>query len=121
MHFICHLTSAQATLVTARGEILKTSAIDNPDLFWAIRGAGSNFGVVTEFVLQLHPQRRTVFAGVAAYPPPAISKVASVLGDTWNAGLSDKEVVFLVQTSDPAGNVCVSHSLGSSSSGPDIL
>jgi FAD/FMN-containing dehydrogenase len=41
---------------------------ENPDLFWAIRGAGSNFGVVTEFVYKLYPQRPTVFSGILTYP-----------------------------------------------------
>jgi hypothetical protein len=97
----------QATVVTARGDILTASTTENADLFWAIRGAGCNFGVVTEFVLRLHPQRRTVFAGVVAYPPPAIPKVVSVVADSWNAGLSDKETVFYAQTTDPAGNPLV--------------
>ncbi len=103
----------QATVVTARGEILTTSTTENADLFWAIRGAGCNFGVVTEFVLRLHPQRRTVFGGIVAYQAPETPKVVSVLADSWNAGLSDKEAVSIAQTTDPAGNVCVSHSLGS--------
>ena len=42
------------TLVTAQGEIVKASKEENEDLFWAMRGAGQNFGVVTEFVLQAH-------------------------------------------------------------------
>ncbi len=109
----------QATVVTARGEILTTSTTENADLFWAIRGAGCNFGVVTEFVLRLHPQRRTVFGGIVAYQAPETPKAVSVLADSWNAGLSGKEAVFYAQTTDPAGNVCVSHSLGSSSSGTD--
>jgi hypothetical protein len=94
----------QATVVTARGDILTASSTENPDLFWALRGAGCNFGVVTEFVLRLHPQRRTVFAGIIAYPPPAIPKAVSVLGNSWKIGLSDKECVIYAQTADPAGN-----------------
>ena len=109
----------QATVVTARGDILTASETENADLFWGIRGSGCNFGVVTEFVLRLHPQRRTVFAGIAAFPPPLIPKVISVAAGFWNDGLSDKEVVFLAQTTDPAGNVCVSRRLGLSSSSPD--
>jgi len=94
----------QVTVVTARGDILTASTTENPDLFWAVRGAGCNFGVVTELVFRLHPQRSTVFAGVIAYPTPAIPKALSVMIDYWKAGLSHKEVIFSAQTTDPQGN-----------------
>ena len=42
-------------LVTAEGRLLTASATENPDLFWGVRGAGANFGVVTSFEYQLHP------------------------------------------------------------------
>ncbi len=44
-----------AEIVTADGIVRRASATEEPDLFWAIQGAGSNFGVVTEFEFQLHP------------------------------------------------------------------
>jgi len=97
----------QATVVTARGDILTASDTENADLFWGIRGAGCNFGVVTEFVLRLHPQRRTVFAGILAYPPPAIPKAVETVVNFWNLGLSEKEVIFYAQSSDPNGNPLV--------------
>lgn len=45
----------QFTIVTSNGSVERASARENPDLFWALRGGGGNFGVVTEFVLRLHP------------------------------------------------------------------
>jgi FAD/FMN-containing dehydrogenase len=44
----------QATVVTAEGRIVAASEREHPDLFWALRGAGANFGVFTEFVLAVH-------------------------------------------------------------------
>ena len=44
-----------ARVVTADGEIVTASSIQNPDLFWAIRGGGGNFGIITEFQVRLAP------------------------------------------------------------------
>ena len=43
------------TLVTADSSIVRATALENPDLFWALRGGGGNFGIVTEFQVKLHP------------------------------------------------------------------
>jgi FAD/FMN-containing dehydrogenase len=56
-----------ATVVTASGELVIASADSHPDLFWALRGGGGNFGVVTEFEFQLHPVREPV-GGMIAFP-----------------------------------------------------
>jgi FAD/FMN-containing dehydrogenase len=56
-----------AELVTADGEHLPVSATSNPDLFWAIRGGGGNFGIVTAFEFGLHPLG-SVQGGVLLYP-----------------------------------------------------
>jgi FAD/FMN-containing dehydrogenase len=50
-------------LVTAEGGIVRASADQNPDLFWALRGGGGNFGVVTSFRFALHPLAPSVMAG----------------------------------------------------------
>ncbi|KAF8974279.1 hypothetical protein BDZ97DRAFT_1935235 [Flammula alnicola] len=68
----------QATVVTADGSILVASNKDNEDLFFAIRGGGVNFGVVTEFVFQLYPQRPTIYAGTLIFAPPALEKLIQV-------------------------------------------
>jgi FAD/FMN-containing dehydrogenase len=52
-----------AEVVTAEGSIVRGSADEHPDLFWALRGGGGNFGVVTTFQFALHPVGPTVMAG----------------------------------------------------------
>jgi hypothetical protein len=54
-------------VVTADGQLLKTSQQENPELFWGMRGGGGNFGVVTSFDYRLHPLGQ-VFGGGILYP-----------------------------------------------------
>jgi FAD/FMN-containing dehydrogenase len=55
-------------IVTADGNLRHASAQENPDLFWAVRGGGGNFGIVTNFEFRLHPMQRQVIAGSVAFP-----------------------------------------------------
>jgi len=55
-------------LVTADGAFRHASAAENPDLYWALRGGGGNFGVVTSFEFALHPMLRQVTAGEIGFP-----------------------------------------------------
>jgi FAD/FMN-containing dehydrogenase len=57
-----------ADIVTADGELLHVSADAHEDLFWAIRGGGGNFGVVTQFEFQLHPVGPLVYGGLVVLP-----------------------------------------------------
>jgi hypothetical protein len=50
------------TLVTADSSLVRANSKENPDLFWALRGGGGNFGVVTEFEVKLHPLTSVVLA-----------------------------------------------------------
>jgi len=55
-------------LVTADGEWVHADAGQNPDLFWAVRGGGGNFGIVTNFEFELHPMQREVVFGPLVFP-----------------------------------------------------
>jgi len=64
-------------IVTADGKLRHASASENKDLFWAVRGGGGNFGVVTNFEFRLHPMEREVIAGEVSFP---IARAREVLG-----------------------------------------
>ena len=70
-----------ADLITAEGKYLRASAADNSDLFWALRGGGGNFGVVTSFQYQLHPVTNRVLAGELTYAPDRLRSVLEYFAD----------------------------------------
>lgn len=57
-----------ADVVTADGEVVRASVAEHPDLFWAIRGGGGNFGVVTAFEFKLHKLGPQVLSGLVVHP-----------------------------------------------------
>ena len=65
-----------AEVVTAAGEVMRASATEHPDLFWALRGGSGNFGVVTRFDFRLHPVGPNLLAGLIVFP---FSEAKSVL------------------------------------------
>ncbi|RKS71245.1 FAD/FMN-containing dehydrogenase [Actinomadura pelletieri DSM 43383] len=70
----------RATVVTAEGRTVTADAHENADLFWALRGGGGNFGVVTSLEFRLHPVS-TVFAGTAVYPASRAGEVLTRFRD----------------------------------------
>jgi FAD/FMN-containing dehydrogenase len=94
----------QVTIVTADGSIRTASSAENTDLFWGIRGGGCNFGVVTEFIYQLHPQRRTVYAGVIMFTPNALEQLGPAIVEWWKDP-DEKAAMAQILGKGPDGNV----------------
>ncbi len=64
-------------LVTAKGDVVRASAHENPELFWGLRGGGGNFGVVTSFEFRLHPVS-SVLGGLMLFPADRGAEVMRV-------------------------------------------
>jgi len=91
-----------AEIVTADGKIRKVSDDEDPDLFWAIRGGGGNFGVVSRFEYQLHPFEREVYSGNIVWPVEQARDVLHFYAD-WYEGLSDDMYVGPAMVTLPDG------------------
>ncbi len=83
-----------ADVVTADGKLRRASATENPDLYWAIRGGGGNFGVVTAFEFQLHEQNRQVVSGSYSFPFEQAQQVLE-FGAEYAANAPDELLVAL--------------------------
>jgi FAD/FMN-containing dehydrogenase len=91
-------------VVTADGRLRRASATENEDLFWAVRGAGSNFGVVTSFEFQAHPVGPTIMVGAVFYPLEDIRAVMPAWRDYMAQApeeLSSLAICWSVPAHDP--------------------
>jgi FAD/FMN-containing dehydrogenase len=68
-------------IVTADGGLLHANETDNPDLFWAVRGGGGNFGIVTSFAFRLHPIEPELMVCLAVYPEARAGEVIAAWRD----------------------------------------
>jgi FAD/FMN-containing dehydrogenase len=66
----------EADVILADGTAVRASEDEHPDLFWALRGGGGNFGIVTSFTFRLHPVRN-VICGLTAWPISAMGDILS--------------------------------------------
>jgi FAD/FMN-containing dehydrogenase len=89
-----------AEVVTAGGEIVTASASENRDLFWALRGGGGNFGVVSSFQFALHAVRN-VLAGIIFHPLEDLPEVGRFIRE-FNRNAPDELTVWLLMRKAPA-------------------
>ena len=90
-----------ADLVLADGSFVKANADENPDLFWAIRGGGGNFGIVTSFTFKLHPID-TIYGGPMLYELSETAEVMKWYRDLIKRAPEDLNGWFAFLTVPPA-------------------
>ncbi|KAJ5875753.1 Xylooligosaccharide oxidase [Penicillium subrubescens] len=97
-----------ARVVLADGSLVTASETQHPDLFWGLRGAGYNFGVVVEFTYQAYDQSPRVYSGILGFSPDKLEKVIEQLNGT------------LANPDERSGAMCI-FAHGPGGSGPMII
>jgi FAD/FMN-containing dehydrogenase len=105
-----------AEMVLADGSVQRASADENPDLFWAIRGGGGNFGIAASLEYAVHPVGPTITGGLVAHPLQRGSDVLRFFRDTC-ATLPDEMMVVAAFLTAPDGSGAKLTALGAAHSG----
>jgi len=95
-----------ADVVTADGRLLTANASENPDLFWALRGGGGNFGIVTSFEYQLHAVGPKVVGGMVLYPLSQAKEVLRFYRD-FTKTAPDELTIYAGFVTPPGGETVV--------------
>ncbi len=88
-------------LVTATGDQVRADADEHPELLWALRGGGGNFGVATAFEFRLHPLGPTVHGGLAMYDPADGPSVLRTLRDFYLGAPHEAALLFMYMVAPP--------------------
>ena len=102
MHGLTADNLVGATVVTADGDIVRADAHQHPDLFWALRGGGGNFGVVTEFELALHPVGPMITGGMLLFEWERAHEVLAAYRDIMEAAPDELGGCASLQLGPPA-------------------
>jgi FAD/FMN-containing dehydrogenase len=101
-------------LVTADGRVVRASEDENPELFWGMRGAGANFGIVTSFEFRLHPFEGVVTHGTVTHPIERADELADLYRELVAEGPDELWTSFgMAAGADgrgPTASVSVAHS-----------
>jgi hypothetical protein len=112
-----------AEIVTPDGKIRQVNAREHPDLFWAIRGGGGNFGVATSFQYRLHEQKSQVYAAYISYPVQNMREVMELYEQTTANGPRELSLDLSIEASDrgePLVAIYACHS-GNPADGPALM
>ena len=93
-----------ARVVTAAGDLVTASADENPELFWALRGGGGNFGVVTSFTVQAHPLDGVLHAALTVDPEQLVGFLRA-WRDAMRAAPDEVNATFTIAPLGPTGPV----------------
>ena len=95
-----------ADVVLATGERVYASERENPDLFWALRGGGGNFGVVTSFVYRLHPVGPTIVGGLVVHPFPRAAEVMAFYNEFMKSAPAELVAATVLMTAPDGHKAC---------------
>jgi len=99
----------EVELVTAAGDVVRASREENEELFWALRGGGGNFGVVTEFVFELNPIGPEVTAGLIAWSAEDSDAVTQLFRRVTESAPRELTIAMLMRNAPPAPWLDPSH------------
>src|SRR5207247_3444163 len=92
----------EVEIVTADGRVLGASSEEHPELFWALRGGGGNFGVVTSFTYRLHPVGPKIVGGLIAWPADRAAKILELYRRTAASAPRELTLVLVLRFAPPA-------------------
>ena len=91
----------EVEIVTADGQIRRAASEENADLFWAVRGGGGNFGVVTRFTFRLHEVGPEVTSGLMIWDGDRIDEVLALYRDVTEAAPRELSLMLVMRTAPP--------------------
>lgn len=105
-HGIMSDSLLSVNMITAKGEKIAVNATENPDLFWGIKGAGNNFGLITEATYRVYPKTTLFhFTIEADYSPDSLEQILEAMNELDIPPESSSTVYFLPDRRGPQNNV----------------
>ena len=107
-------------IVLANGDLIQASADEHSDLFWALKGGGGNFGVVTSITYRIYPIS-TVVSGMVLHPVSQARDVLRFYRDFVMSGLPDELIVYAATLTTPDGSPVITRLLPRCATGGSLV